>query len=175
MTDLEYFNSTIVNPVLAHKENKLVISNKFFLSGINLVISYNNLKSEEELEIVHSMHYLDIASGQKPCLKKSGYVYVGSKKVFRFTGGVSLRKARLYSFFYYLLNVVLPNYTRRYGTLPLSDIKSKCFEISIADISLFHEFKHSFAVSPKLKIQLHGLEEYNLHKQLAMYGIIINK
>lgn len=99
---------------------KFNVLSKFNLEYIKLHVSLGNLKSFEDVNIIHTLSLLEKITGQKGFVKNYESKYVGSTRKFSITCVVTLRKEKMYNFLDYLVMVVFPQEARRYGRYNLN-------------------------------------------------------
>lgn len=140
MYNSRQYIENFIKPVFIQKQNILEINSLFFMEKIFLTYSLNDLVSDDEGVILEMVSILERVTGQKVVLLKNLSVFVGSKKVFVFSVGVTLRKKRMYSFLNYLMFVFSPFSSRRIGLFKISnrrDVTGFCVD----DIESFYQLK----------------------------------
>lgn len=131
---------TRVNRWLMQKEFKGDLS-KF--ESVDLFVSFNNLVSNDSLEILNILKCLETISGQKAVIVNEESKYVGSTKRFFFSARVTLRGTRLLKFLNYFSLVALPNDIKRYGLkYDLNLTKdTKDYTVCLQDLGIFYGYK----------------------------------
>lgn len=114
--------------------------------NITLQISQSQLLTVEDSEITNSLVALELLSGQKAYLAKSGSRFVGTSKKSFFLADVSLRKTRFFAVLEVLALFLLPNLQRRLGLFTTSWFQGDTLAICCKDLQLFENY---FAVCLK--------------------------
>lgn len=174
MPRLKLYNQFFINPFLLQKKSIIVFDKQDDFEKVILQFSLNNLKSEEDLDTVEAHRFLSLLGGQKSCFTLNKGVYVGSKKNFKMSTRVTLRKKKKDYFLDYFFTIVMPLFIRRYGVMPLASNKS-FVELSIQDLSLLFDFKNTFRNQIKLKIFLEKKETlsgFSVKDSLSFLGTI---
>lgn len=107
-----------------------------FANAIELQFFFNNLKDDEQKQILDALSFLENTTGKKATIFRSKFKYVGTSKKYYFGCKVVLRKELLFNFLKYFYFVIGPKYLRRQGKLPLSLEKGNCV-VSIDDYAIF--------------------------------------
>lgn len=134
---LRYYES-VVRPALICQYNynneKLVPK----LSSIKIGFSFTNLAGEEDGTLGVALKFLSVITGKKPGVSKIRWSSAGGRER-RLLGScwVTLRGNEGYDFLEYLVQVVLPLYSRRYGRLDCKVSDKGVCSFVLGDLSVF--------------------------------------
>lgn len=159
MVNSSKFFDYYIKPIVGQKLILMALNYQFIFDKIILLISFTNLKSEEDSLLLEAISLLDIISMQKPYVKQSGFCYVGSQKMYRATLLVTLRGHALYKFLLYSIMILFPLYVRREGFLRMNYLQSDFFSMSIDDYNLFYNLKHGLSKA-KLHLIFFGSDSF---------------
>lgn len=147
--------------------------NRSSLTKIEIYVTTNKLKSLDEDQILDILEFIDLLTGQKPCITQATGRYVGSSKKFFFSCGVTLRKKSMFNFLLYSSVCAFPLYTRRMGRFLKTSGKAY-YAFCFKDLFLFPNLKTK-SLNVNLLIKVYG-DSNTLFETLVLWKFpVINK
>lgn len=107
------------------------------ISKIKLSIGHKNIENNLSFLVLHSLNFYKNLIGQKGTIKYVDFGYNKRKKTINCDTIVTLRRANMYDFLFYLLYAFLPNIEKKRINVGESLIANK-ITINIKDLKTFY-------------------------------------